>query len=114
MPSFADTVRSPARRAELWNLLSDASRLPEWWDGHASGFPLPQLVEPARTGERVVISCLVSDQRFELRLEDELDGTRIDVLVDVPDTEAARLDQQRETVRRSLLRLAEVAAVARL
>jgi len=114
MPSFADTVRSPATREDLWSLLSDASRLPEWWDGGATDFPLPQLVEPARDGERVVISCLVSDQRFELRLEDEEDGTRIDVLVDVPDTEVERLDEQRETVRRSLLRLAEVAAVARL
>jgi uncharacterized protein YndB with AHSA1/START domain len=114
MASFADTVRSPATREELWNLLSDPRRLPEWWEGPDGGSPLPQLVEPARAGERVVISCLVSDQRFELRLEDEEDGTRIDVLVDVPDTEAARLDQQRETVRRSLLRLAEAAAVARL
>lgn len=114
MPSFADTVRSPATRADLWNLLTDVSRLPEWWAAGANGFPRPQLVEPARDGERVVISCLVSDQRFELRLEDEEDGTRIDVLADVPDTEAARLDQHRETVRRSLLRLAEVAAVAPL
>jgi hypothetical protein len=114
MPSFADTVRSPATRDELWDLLSDATRLPEWWDGGTNGFRLPQLVEPACDGERVVISCLVSDQRFELRLEDEDNGTRIDVLVDVPDTEAARLDEQRETVRRSLLRLAEVGAVARL
>ena len=41
-------------------------------------------------------------------------GTRIDVLVDIPEQEAARLDQQREDIRRSLVRLAEVAAVAPL
>jgi hypothetical protein len=115
MPSFADTARSTATRNELWKLVSDPRRLPDWWDGSTSEFPLPQLVEPAREGERVVISCLVSDQRFEVRLEDEGDGTtRIDVLVDLPDSEAIQLAQQRDTVRRSLLRLAEVAAVARL
>jgi len=115
MPSFADTARSPAAREEVWKVVSDQSRLPEWWDGSASEFPLPQLVESAREGERVVISCLVSDQRFEVRLEDEEGGTtRIDVLVDLPDSEALQLAQQRDTVRRSLLRLAEVAAVARL
>ena len=115
MPSFADTARSAAPREELWKLLSDASRLAEWWDGNGSGLPMPQLVERAHDGERVVISCLVSDQRFEWRLEEEDDGTtRIDVLVDLPDSEARSLDQQREMVRRSLLRLAEVAAVARL
>jgi hypothetical protein len=52
----------------------------------------------------------VSDLRFEWRLESEGDGTRIDVLVDIPEKEAFRLDQQRETIRRSLARLAEVAA----
>lgn len=115
MPSFADTARSTAPRDEVWKLVSDQSRLPEWWDGGASGFPLPQLVEPLREGERVVISCLVSDQRFEVRLEDEENRTtRIDVLVDLPDSEAIPLAQQRDTVRRSLLRLAEVAAIARL
>lgn len=115
MPSFADTARSAAGREELWTLLSDAERLPEWWDANGNDFPAPQLVEPARDGERVVISCLISDQRFELRLEDEEDGTtRIDVLADVPESEESLLDQQRETVRRSLLRLAAMAAVAPL
>ena len=115
MPSFGDTVRSAAPREELWKLVSDAARLPEWWDGSGSDFPLPQLVEPAREGERVVISCLVSDQRWEVRLEDEEDGaTRIDVLVDVPESDPFRLDEQRDAVRRSLLRLAKVAAVAPL
>lgn len=114
MPSFADTVRSQATREELWQLLSDAGRLREWWDGTGGDLPPPQLVEPARDGERAIISCLVSDQRFEVRLDEEEDGTRIDVLVDVPEGESFGLDRQRETVRRSLLRLARLAAVARL
>jgi uncharacterized protein YndB with AHSA1/START domain len=136
MPSFADTARSAAPPEEVWKLLYDPSRFTEWCvgvgsiegtrddgDGRKSyvlypegypDFPMPQLVESARDGERVVISCQVSDLRFEWRLEPEEDGTRIDVLVDIPEKEAARLEQQRELIRRSLVRLAEVAAVAPL
>ena len=136
MPSFADTARSAAPPEEVWKLLYDPSRYTEWLvgagsveDTHDDGdgrksytlyadgypdFPMPQLVESAREGERVVISCEVSDIRFEWRLEPEDDGTRIDVLVDIPEKEAPRLDEQRDTIRRSLVRLAELAAVAPL
>jgi uncharacterized protein YndB with AHSA1/START domain len=136
MPSFADTARSAAPPEEVWKLLYDPSRYTEWLvgigsiedtrddgDGRKSytaypegypDFPMPQLVESAREGERVVISCQVSDLRFEWRLEPEADGTRIDVLVDIPEKEGFRLDQQRDVIRRSLTRLAEMAAVAPL
>jgi uncharacterized protein YndB with AHSA1/START domain len=136
MPSFADTARSPAPPEEVWKLLYDPSRFPEWWVGAGSvegtrddgdgvksftlfpegypDLPMPQLLESARDGQRVVISCQVSDLRFEWRLEPEASGTRIDVLVDIPEEEAARLDEQRDVIRRSLVRLAEVAAVAPL
>jgi uncharacterized protein YndB with AHSA1/START domain len=136
MPSFADTARSAAPPEEVWKLLYDPSRFGEWLDGVGSiedtrddgngrksytlyfegypDFPMPQLVESAREGERVVISCQVSDLRFEWRLEPELGGTRIDVLVDIPEKEASRLAEQRDMIRRSLVRLAEVAAVAPL
>jgi uncharacterized protein YndB with AHSA1/START domain len=136
MPSFADTARSAAPPEEVWKLLYDPTRFSEWLDGvatvedaredgngrksytaYADGypdFPMPQLLESARDGERVVISCLVSDMRFEWRLEPDDEGTRIDVLVDIPEKETARLDEQREMIRRSLVRLAETAAVAPL
>jgi uncharacterized protein YndB with AHSA1/START domain len=136
MPSFADTARSSAPPEEVWKLLYDPSRYPEWLvgadtvedarhdgDGRKSytlymegypDFPMPQLVESAREGERVVISCQVSDMRFEWRLEPEEDGTRIDVLVEIPEKEAERLDQQRDAIRRSLVRLAGAASVAPL
>jgi hypothetical protein len=113
MPSFADTVRSPAPPDEVWKLLSDPSRFREWWDtpdignGHRS-----LTVFPDR--RRVVIRSEMSDLRFEWRLEPELGGTRIDVLVDIAEDEAFRLEQQRDLIRRSLERLAEVAAVAPL
>jgi uncharacterized protein YndB with AHSA1/START domain len=93
MPSFADTGRSAAPPEEVWKLLCDSSRLPDWWAGNGS--PL-------------------SDVRFEWRLEADNGGTRIDVLVDVPEEEASQLEEQRDLIRASLLRLAEVAAVAPL
>jgi hypothetical protein len=108
MPSFADTGRSQAPREELWKLLADSSRLPEWW---AYNLPDPLHVEPTALGHRVVIAAPLSDLRFEWRLETEADGTRIDVLVDAPEEdEQFQLDEQRELVRRSLEQLAEVAA----
>ena len=136
MPSFGDTARSHAPPEEVWKLLYDPARFPEWWVGMATveetresangsksftaypdgypDFPMPQLLDSASEGRRVVVSCQVSDLRFEWRLEPEEGGTRIDVLVDIPEKEAFRLDQQREVIRRSLERLAEVAAVAPL
>jgi hypothetical protein len=115
MPSFADTGRSAAPIDEVWKRLSDPKRLPEWWAGAARPeLPLPELTPSAEQGRRVAISCLVSGMNFEWRLETEGDGTRIDVLVDVPENEALTLDQQRELTRRSLVRLAEVATAAPL
>jgi uncharacterized protein YndB with AHSA1/START domain len=112
MPSFADTGRSQAPREELWKLLADSSRLPEWW---ADNLPDPLHVEPTGPGHRVVIASPLSDLRFEWRLEAEADGTRIDVLVDAPEEdEEFQLEQQRELVRRSLEQLAEVATRAPL
>jgi hypothetical protein len=58
----------------------------------------------------VTVSCLVNDLRFEWRLEPlEDDGTRISVEVEIPESEARRLDSQRDTIRASLSRLAELA-----
>ena len=115
MPSFADTGRSAAPIDEVWKRLSDPARLPEWWAGTAfRELPLPQLTGSAEQARRVAISCLVSGLHFDWRLEPEGEGTRIDVLVEVPDNEALQLDEQRELTRRSLVRLAEVATAAPL
>jgi hypothetical protein len=109
MPSFADTCRSAAPIDEVWKRLSDPSRLPEWW----AGTP-PELMHSAPQGRRVAISCEVSGLRFDWRLEPEGEGTRIDVLADVPEEEVLQLDRQRELIRRSLVRLAEMATAAPL
>jgi hypothetical protein len=111
MPSFGDTARSAAPPEEVWKLLGDPARFPEWWVEYPDA-SMRQVLASANNGRRVVISC--QELRFEWRLEPEQDGTRIDVLVDIPETETFRLEEQREVIRRSLERLAEVAAVAPL
>ena len=111
MPSFADTGRSGASPEELWKLLSDPSRLSDWWAGD---LPAPPRLLQAPHGRRVVIFCQVSGMRFEWRLEPDGDGTRIDVVVDIPEGQACRLAEERDLTRRSLLRLAEQRAVAPL
>jgi hypothetical protein len=75
-------------------------------------FPMPQLLRTDHDGQRVTISCLVSDLRFEWRLRPAADGTDIHVHVDIPDEEAARLATQRGVIRRSVANLAALAADA--
>ncbi len=129
MPSFHDATRSAAPPEEVWKLLYDPSRFPDWWAGIGTvdvkregeytmypegypDFPMAQLLDTQHDRQRVTVSCLVSDLRFEWRLEPDADGTRISVNVEIPDTEAHRLDTQRETISASMKRLAELAAAA--
>ena len=134
MPSFHDSVTTPAPPEEVWKILYDPHRFPEWWTGietvetepgtgggeserrytmYPQGypdFPMPQELRSSRGDGRVVVSCLVSDLRFEWRLEPDAEGTRISVDVDIPEKEAHRLEGQRERIAASLARLGELAA----
>jgi uncharacterized protein YndB with AHSA1/START domain len=126
MPQFSDTVTTPAPPEEVWKLLYDASRFPDWWEGvetvqegedgptfYPEGypdFPMPQMLESSRDGGRVKVSCLVSDIRFEWRLAEEDGGTRISVDVEIPVEEAHRLERQSEIATASLRNLAELAS----
>jgi uncharacterized protein YndB with AHSA1/START domain len=138
VPSFPDTTTSAAPPEDVWKLLYDPSRFPEWWSGigtvelgDAGGdetaesegtgeytmypdgypdFPMAQLLETQRTEQRVIVSCLVSDLRFEWRLAPAGGGTMITVDVEIPDDEAHRLDTQRDLISRSMRRLADLAA----
>jgi uncharacterized protein YndB with AHSA1/START domain len=127
MPSFHDTATSQAPPEDVWKLLYDPSRFPDWWAGVATvelggegeytmypegypDFPMAQLLDTERDSQRVTVSCLVSDLRFEWRLEPAGSGTRITVEVDIPDTETGRLDSQRQVISESMRRLAEMAA----
>src|SRR5579862_6888750 len=101
MPSFHDTASSIAPPEDVWKLLYDPARFPEWWAGIGSveveregaytmypdgypDFPMAQLLESTRSEQRVTVSCLVSDLRFEWRLEPDGSGTRIAVEVEIP------------------------------
>jgi uncharacterized protein YndB with AHSA1/START domain len=130
MPSFHDTTTSSAPPEEVWKLLYDPARFPDWWAGTGSveldgsgsdrytmypegypDFPMAQLLDTDRDGQTVKVSCLVSDLRFEWRLEAADDGgTVIDVDVEIPEAEAARLETQQDVISRSLTALASLAA----
>jgi uncharacterized protein YndB with AHSA1/START domain len=129
VPSFHDNAISAAPPEDVWKLLYDPSRFPEWWagietveverdgkytifpDGYPD-FPMAQLLDTKREQHRVTVSCLVSDLRFEWRLEPAEEGTLITVDVEIPDAEAHRLDGQREIIHDSLQRIAELAAAS--
>ena len=76
---------------------------------------MPQDLRTDADGQRVTISCLVSDLVFAWRLEPlPDDGTRIAVHVEIPEEEAHRLDAQRAAISASLRSLAALAAAAAL
>lgn len=128
MHTFDQSITSPAAPEEVWKLLYDPARFPEWWAGVGSvetddgsrgytmfpagypDFPMPQTLETSRDNGTVKISCLVSDLRYDWRLRPAGTGTQISVHVEIPEREAHRVDSQREVIRRSLTRLADIAA----
>lgn len=134
MPEFHDAAEADAPPEEVWKLLYDPARFPDWWAGietvdtgprrqgagrgnltwYPEGypdFPMPQQLETSRNDRRVTISCLVSDLRFEWRLEPrQPSGTRIAVHVEVPEAEGHRLEAQQGVIRSSLANLARLAA----
>jgi len=129
MPSFHDTATSTAPPEEVWKLLYDPSRFPDWWEGIGTvevaseaeytmypegypDFPMAQVLDTRRDQQRVTVSCLVSDLRFEWQLEPAGAGTTIHVDVEIPEAEGHRLESQREVISASMRRLAEVAALA--
>jgi uncharacterized protein YndB with AHSA1/START domain len=129
VPSFHDTTTSAAPPEEVWKLLYDPSRFPDWWAGIGTvdvkdegqytmypegypDFPMAQLLETRQDQQRVTVSCLVSDLRFEWRLQPDEEGTLITVDVEIPDAEGHRLEAQREIISASMRRLAEQAVDA--
>jgi uncharacterized protein YndB with AHSA1/START domain len=133
MPTFDDSTTTAAPPEEVWKVLYDPTRFPEWWEGVATvepaeangagdftmypdgypDFPMPQDVRTNREDRRVTISCLVSELRFSWHLEPvEPEGTHISVDVLIPEQEAHRLDTQRDAIRQSLENLATLAETA--
>jgi uncharacterized protein YndB with AHSA1/START domain len=130
MPTFDQITVSSAAPEEVWKLLYDPARFPDWWAGIGSvttggdtgdytmfpdgypDFPMPQTLETSQDSGSVKISCLVSDLRFDWRLRPSGSGsgTEISVHVEIPDSEAHRLGGQHDIIRQSLIRLASLAA----
>jgi uncharacterized protein YndB with AHSA1/START domain len=128
MPSFALTAHAQAPVEEVWKLLHDPSRFPEWWSGVETvrpdgrdqftlwpdgypDFPMAQRLRTNQSDGRVTLSCLVSDLEFRWQLSEAGEATDIEVQVQIPDQEAHRLPYQRELLTESINRLAALAAV---
>ena len=126
MPGFALSAHCHAPVEEVWKLLFDPARFPEWWVGietvrrDAPGeftlwpagypdFPMPQKLQADQANERVTVSCQVSDIDFVWQLAEAGAGTSIHVNVSLPEREARRLDGQRQVIKESLRRLTALA-----
>ena len=127
MPDFDYSAYTAAAPEQVWKLLYDPARFPEWWAGIGSvdtspesgnyvmfpagypDFPMPQTLKTRQESGTVTISCLVSDLCFDWRLRPSGTGTEISVHVQIPGQEAHRLDTQREIISESVRKLAEIA-----
>jgi Polyketide cyclase / dehydrase and lipid transport len=121
MPSFEERATCHAPAEEVWKLLYDTARFPEWWAGMSRvegdcgdeitrymsewpDFPYPTRVTRRDDGG-IVVSCLLSDIVHEWALEPAAAGCAVRVRVEIPDGEAARLASQEAEIRASLARL---------
>lgn len=127
MPEFTLTGRTDAPVEDVWKLLFDPSRFPEWWDGFDAAvpdgpgaftfwptgypdYPMPQRMRTDEAAGRVTISCQVNDVGFAWRLTADGAGTAVEVRAELAESEAHRTDGLRamlEASIRSLTALAE-------
>lgn len=128
MPEFEQSAPCRAPAVEVWKLLYDPARYPEWWDGmerietgpagttrHMGALPnmpIPTRVEPAGDGSRVVISCLLTQIAHEWTLEPAVEGCTVRVRVTIPEDQHDWLEQQRAEIGGSIRRLAAAAEEA--
>jgi uncharacterized protein YndB with AHSA1/START domain len=129
VPGFALSTGCDAPVEEVWKLLFDPARFPEWWVGIETvrtdgpgeytqwptgypDFPMPQKLRVDQANERVTISCQVSDIDIVWQLAEAGTGTSIQVSVSLPEREAHRLDGQHHVIEESLARLTALAEAA--
>jgi hypothetical protein len=127
MPRISDGVVCRAAPIDLWRLVHDPARLHEWLadtervepgdEGTVvrylhgwPDYPMPTRVTSPARGSAVTISCMVSDIDLIVTLVEHADGCRVEVVVDVPEEEAARCAGLEALLRASLRRLAQRAA----
>jgi uncharacterized protein YndB with AHSA1/START domain len=129
MSGFTLTGTAKAPVEEVWKLLFDPSRLPEWWVGveavrvDADGsspeytvwpdgmpdFPMPQSMRTDRANGRVVMSCQVLDIDFAWQLAEDGDGTVITLRVSAAEAKAPVLAEKRPFLAASVVALAALA-----
>ena len=129
MPGFTLSAGCRAPVEEVWKLLFDPARFPDWWAGIETvrrdspgeftqwptgypDFPMPQKLRVDQANERVTISCQVSDIDVVWQLAEAGPGTSITVNVSLPAYEAHRLDGQQAAIAESLHRLTALAEAA--
>ena len=129
MPSFVLTAHAQAPVEEVWKLLHDPARFPEWWAGIETvrpdgrghftlwpagypDFPMPQKLRADQADGRVIISCQVFAIDIVWQLAEAGAGTSIHVNVTAPESEAHRLDLQHQLIEESLRRLTALAEAA--
>ena len=129
MAGFTLSARCRAPVEEVWKLLFDPARFPDWWVGIETvrkdtpgqftqwptgypDFPMPQKLRVDQANERVTISCQVSDIDVVWQLAEVGGGTSIRVIVSLPQREAHRLDGQQQVIQESLRRLTALAEAA--
>jgi hypothetical protein len=106
MPGFTLSARCYAPVEEVWKLLFDPARFPDWWVGIETvrkdspdeftqwptgypDFPMPQKLRVDQANERVTISCQVSDIDVVWQLAEAGMGTSITVTSACPSTKPA-------------------------
>ena len=122
MPAFTERLTCAAPAEEVWKLLYDPWRYPEWWTGtdavsesggdvvrHSDGEVWPTTIEAHRTGEQVVISCVLTDIVFRWTLAPDPRGCRVTLEVAIPDQQAARHGMQETAMRDAIVRLGRAA-----
>ncbi len=129
MPGFTLSASCRAPVEEVWKLLFDPARFPDWWVGIETvrkdspgeftqwptgypDFPMPQKLRVDQANERVTVSCQVSDIDVVWQLAEGDEGTAIQVTVSLPEREAHRLDGQHQAIEKSLRRLTALAEAA--
>lgn len=128
MIDFEETVVCRAPALQVWKLLYDPARYPEWWAGITRSEPtaggavvqheawehgdLPLFITATRDSPGVVIRCPATGKVLSWALEPHPDGCRVRVQVQVPDGEHELLRTSRESILATLPRLAAAAEAA--
>lgn len=122
--AFEGSVFCHAPPLRVWKLLYDPVRFRGWWSGvrrsepcpdgvnlyleHGEG-PFPMHIATATEASRVVIRCMATDDLYTWMLEQEGQGCRVRVRVEVAEDEAGRLRARHDGLLASLPRLAAAA-----